>query len=198
MKIFQTVVAATAFLLTGTAVAAPHVHGVAELKIALEKNLAIIEFTSPLDNLVGFERAPRTPSEQQRFDAMKAQFQDGQNLWRFNSQAQCVLTKIQVQTHLPNTSAPQTPAGKTEVGQAKASDTKTELKKTDDADNDHAELNARYEFTCAHPPAAQLEVEVFAAFKRLKRIQVQAVTPSEQFQRELRRPEKVLVLKRQP
>ena len=189
MKIFQTTVAVTALVITSTAAAAPHVHGVAEMKIALEKNQAIIEFTSPLDNLVGFERAPRTPSEQQRFDAMKVQFQAGQNLWRFNPQAQCTLTKTQVQTHLPNTAAPQAPASKTSADQTK---------KADHADDNHAELNARYEFTCANPPAAQLEVEVFAAFKRLKRIQVQAVTPSEQFQRELRRPQKTLVLKRQP
>src|SRR5690606_20886978 len=42
---------------------AAHEHGVADLRVAAEGNTVVIEFDSPLDNLVGFEHAPRDDAQ---------------------------------------------------------------------------------------------------------------------------------------
>jgi hypothetical protein len=40
-----------------------HVHGEAELFIAIEGNQVLLEFQSPADNIIGFEHAPTTQSQ---------------------------------------------------------------------------------------------------------------------------------------
>jgi hypothetical protein len=42
---------------------APHQHGVAHLTVVLEAQTLVIELTSPADNVVGFEHAPRKAGE---------------------------------------------------------------------------------------------------------------------------------------
>jgi len=48
-----------------------HVHGEAELYIAIEGNKVLLELESPADNILGFEHQPSTPQqEKQVADAM--------------------------------------------------------------------------------------------------------------------------------
>ena len=59
--------------------AAPaHVHGEAKLEIVVDGGEFAIRFESPLDGLLGFERAPRTAAEKQAVQTMKATLEDAE------------------------------------------------------------------------------------------------------------------------
>ena len=49
-----------------------HQHGVVQLDIAVDANRITIQMSSPLDNLLGFEHAPRNDTERARVAALLA------------------------------------------------------------------------------------------------------------------------------
>ena len=55
---------------------AAHEHGVAVLRVVSEGATLMIEFVSPLDNLVGFEHAPRTDAQRTALRAAQARLRD--------------------------------------------------------------------------------------------------------------------------
>ena len=66
-----------------------------------------------------------------------------------------------------------------------------------DAKKEHADLDATYVFKCAQPARlTALEVLLFDAFKRVERIDVQAVLPQGQTKAVLRRSARVMRLAR--
>ncbi|MGL6111750.1 MAG: DUF2796 domain-containing protein [Rubrivivax sp.] len=149
-----------------------HVHGVATLDIAVEPRRIVVQFATPLDNLVGFERAPRTDAERQRADEAVARLKAGDQMLRFDPAAQCKLAKVAL-----NSAA-------LELGTPDAAPAKGE----------HAELEASYEFACADAgKAGYVDVGLFG-FKQLQRVQIQLALPGNQFKRELKRPAQRIVL----
>ncbi len=127
-----------------------HVHGQARLMLAVDGNTVQISLESPLDNLLGFEHAPRTPREKQAAEAMLARLKAPETLLALSPAAGCKAGPAQVSA-LP--------------GQ--------------DGQDSHGDLEADFSFTCASPPR-ELEVKLFAAFPRLKRLDVQLATPAGQ------------------
>jgi hypothetical protein len=147
-----------------------HEHGNSRLDIAVEAKAISVTFATPLDNLVGFERAPRTDSERKRVDEAMARLKDGDGLFRFDPAAGCKLGSSSIDA--PVLGLGKAPAGKGE----------------------HADLQADYRFDCADAAKAGfVEVGLFE-FNRLKRVQVQMALPKAQAKRELKRPNKRLVL----
>jgi hypothetical protein len=149
-----------------------HVHGVATLDIAVEPRKIVVLFETPLENLVGFERAPRTDAERQRVDEAVARLKAGDAMFRFDPAAQCKLAKVEL-----NSAA-------------------LELGKPDPAPvkGEHADVDASYEFACADAgKAGYVDVGLFG-FKQLERVQVQLALPGGQFKRELTRPAQRIVL----
>ena len=55
---------------------AAHEHGVAVLRVVSEGSTLMIEFVSALDNLVGFEHAPRTDARCTALRAAQARLRD--------------------------------------------------------------------------------------------------------------------------
>jgi hypothetical protein len=166
--------AAGALLLATFAWAArPHQHGVAKLDIAVATGKVTIDFESPLDNLVGFERAPRTDAERQRSDAAVATLKAGETLLRIDPAARCTLAGI------TQNSAPL---------QLGTPDSKA-------ATEGHADLDASFEFTCKGAPGF-VEVGLFEAFPRLQRIEVLTATARGQSRAILKRPDKRVGLAR--
>lgn len=148
-----------------------HVHGLAQLDIAVEAKKISIELQTPLDNLVGFERAPRTDSERKRADEAVARLRAGDQMFKFDAAAGCKLANVTLESPALG------------LGTAKP------------AAGEHAELHGSWEFDCADAAqAAQLEVGLFA-FNQLKRVQVQLVLPKTQLKRELKRPNGKLSLR---
>ena len=130
-----------------------HEHGALRLDVAIEGNRLTIAMEAPLDNLLGFERAPRTDAERKAAADVLARLRSpdkGEPLFVMDGAAQCTLSKAEVQ-------APVLEPG------AKSA-----------AKDEHADLDASYEFACAQPAQLRsLEVGLFGAYKRIQRIDVQ-------------------------
>jgi ribosomal protein S11 len=161
-----------------------HVHGVAKVDVVVDGGQLVIELSSPLDSIVGFEHRPRTAAQRQAAEAAIARLKDGATLWRPDAAAQCTLAEATLQADAlkPEETPPAKPA-KTGPGGAKEPEA-------------HADLDARYVFRCTAPnQLAALEHGLFTAFKGMQRIEVQVAGPQGQSRATLRRPVSRVALK---
>jgi hypothetical protein len=145
------------------AAGAAHQHGVARLDVAVEGMRVSIDFETPLDNLLGFERAPRNAAEQRAAEAVLARLRDAAALFRFDAAAGCRSSAVELRS------------AALKLGDASAP-----------ADG-HADLAASWAFTCERAPV-QLEHGLFAAFPRLQRLELQSATAARQAGATLKRP----------
>jgi hypothetical protein len=151
-----------------------HQHGVGRLDLAVEPKAIVARFESPLDNLVGFERAPRTGDEKRNAAAAVMRLENGARLLRIDPAAGCRLTDVALTAPVLG------------LGGSGGSGTT----------GDHAELEADYRFDCADAArAAWIDVGLFD-FVRLQRLQVQLVTAGGQHKRDLKRAAPRLALPR--
>lgn len=149
-----------------------HVHGMAQLAVAVEGPLLSITLEAPLDGLVGFERAPRSEAERKAAAAALARLKDGAALFKPDAAAGCTLGEARVS------------AAVLEPGAAGAG-------------SDHADLDAAYTFRCASPQALRtLQVALFDAFPRLMQIDVQVAGVRAQSKATLKRPARSVTLAR--
>lgn len=154
-----------------------HEHGALKLDVAVSAdNQVVIDMQAPLDNLLGFERAPRTDAERQQADAVVAALKAADTLFRIDPAAGCTLASTDLQSAVLKLGTP--PAGQA-------------------ADDGHADVDGSFTFTCNDAAkAAFIDVKLFDRFRRLQRIDVQAATPQGQFKRTLKRPAGRLALTR--
>lgn len=159
-------------LLLGTRAfaAGPHEHGVVKLDVAVEGSRVSLLMDSPLANLVGFERAPRTDAERQRVDAAIAALQAAATLFRVDAAAGCTPGPVSL-----NASALEGQQAGAEAG--------------------HADIDASYSFKCGKGVPNFIEVRLFEAFPAVQRVDVQLVTNTGQAKRTLTRPATRLTLK---
>jgi len=156
--------------LAGAFAAGPHEHGVVKLDVAVEGNRVSLLMDSPLANLVGFERAPRTDAERQRVDAAIAALQGAATLFRIDAAGGCTPGPVTL-----NASALEGQQSGAEAG--------------------HADIDASYSFKCGKGAPAFIDVRLFEAFPAVQRIDVQLVTNTGQAKRTLTRPATRLTLK---
>jgi len=164
--------AATAFALAATSAAAapPHVHGVATVDVALDGRRLEIDVDSPLDNLVGFEHAPRSGKEREAIDRMVASFGRPETLFAPTAAAACAVKSVQLASPVIDASL-LAAHGVTALPPAQLHE-----------EAGHADLDAAIVFDCARPESLErLEVRMFAAFARVVRIDAQVVTSERQF-----------------
>ncbi len=163
-----------------------HEHGAVKLDVAIDGNTLSIGMAAPLDNLLGFERAPRTDAERKAAAEVLARLRDpdkGGRLFTLDAAAQCTLSQADVQAPVLE------PGART--------DTKAADAKAADAKDDHADLDASYAFTCARPgDLRSLDLGLFDAYKRIQRIDVQVAGPSGQSKVTLKRPARSVKLVR--
>lgn len=144
--------AALALFAASTVQAGPaHQHGVAQLMVAVEGSSVAIEFESPMENLVGFEHAPRTQKQREAIETLKHTFSTPDKLFVPTAAAGCS-------------------AGPAELA----------LPDYRHGDG-HADLHASISFRCKSPAALQgLTVHLFERFSRLERVKTQLVVPGRQ------------------
>lgn len=166
--------AALATALHAHATEAAHVHGLMRLDIAVEKQLLTVQLESPLDSLLGFEHRPSTPAQRQAADALLKQMADAGALFKPDAAAQCKPTKTTVESPALQSAPPA--SGK---------------------EDEHADLDASYEFTCAQPDKlSTVEIGLFDAFSRLQKIEIQVAGTKGQSKQTLKRPDKRVALTR--
>ncbi len=153
-----------------------HEHGVAKLDVAIEGNKLTVALESPLDSLLGFERAPGTDAERKAAADVLARLRGGGALFKADAAAQCTLSKAEV-------TAPVLEPATTAAGKAPA--------------GEHADLDAIYEYACAQPQQLRtLDLGLFDAFKRMQRIDVQVAGAQGQSKVTLKRPARTAKLVR--
>jgi hypothetical protein len=153
----------------------PHEHGAAKLDISVEAGKITLQMEAPLDSLLGFERAPRNDAERKNVDELVRQLKAADALFRIDPAARCTLGTVAL-----NSSA-------LKLGQADARA----------ADDDHADLDAAFEFNCKDGAKASfIDVALFDTFKRTRRIEVQVAAPKGQFKRTLAAPARRVALVR--
>jgi len=131
-----------------------HEHGSARLDVAVDGNRLHIALQSPLDNLVGFEHAPRNERQRRALAQMDATLRDAQRLFKPDPAARCRADHVEVEHPYA--------AGGTAGAGAPA----------------HADAQARWTFLCEAPQSLRrLDVQLFDAFRGLRRLKVQTATP---------------------
>lgn len=135
--------------------AAPaHVHGEARLEISIDGEQLVIALESPLDDLLGFEHAPRNAAERQAVLAMAAKLKQASQIFMLSAAAQCVSTDVELESPVLG--------GNSEPG-------------------GHNDLDAHYTWRCAKPAALRdIATGLFVVFPRLQRIVVEFAGPQGQ------------------
>jgi hypothetical protein len=150
-----------------------HQHGVVQLDIAVDANRISVQMSSPLDNLLGFERAPRNEAERARVAAMLAA--------------------------LKSSPFVVDPAGACRAGAVQLSSAALKLGEPDPAEQQagHADLDASFEFECSSAARAGfIDTSLFERFAGIQRIDVQLATSRGQRKLTLTRPAQRIVLPR--
>ncbi len=130
-----------------------HTHGAARLNLAVDGETVTLALESPLDSLLGFEHLPRGEKQKAAVRDMAAKLNRPEALFGLSAAAQCAPDGVELSSPVLE-SAPRQAA------------------------NGHLDLDGRYRFRCAHPQALrEVEVRLFDAFPRLRRLDVQAATP---------------------
>jgi hypothetical protein len=150
------------------AIAGPHEHGVATLDVLIDGERLLVSFQSPLDNLAGFEHAPRNEGQRAALAKAAATLADGGKLFRPAAAAGCVRQSARVDMPFAAGSGSQTGAASAgPVPQAHGP-----------ADDTHSEAAAEWAFVCRNVAALRsIEVGLFDAFGSLRTLRVQTATP---------------------
>lgn len=144
-----------------------HAHGRAELEVTIQTGQVEGIFRTPMDNLLGFEHAPKTDAQKKRVEQLRQRLENTASLFRPNAEAQC---------------AAKTPEARSPLFQGRG-------------DAGHSDLEYRFGFACKRPELLkQIEVALFADYPRLHEIQSQLVTPTAQMGITLRRNSRLLKL----
>ena len=145
----------------------PHVHGAAEIDIVIEAAQVTVQLQTPLDALVGFERAPRTEAEKKSANQAVATLKAADRLFTFTPTAGCKSTSVELSSAALGLGHPD----------------------PSEAHAEHADLDGTYVFQCAATARlSEVDVALFGAFARLNNIKVEVATARGQFKRDLTRP----------
>jgi len=151
-----------------------HEHGVASLRVVADGVALVIEFVSPLDNLVGFEHAPRTIVQRKALTDAEHRLRDAGSLFLPSVAATCRLKEVTLESpwlqDVPHEHEHESDHESGHVG-AHASAERA----------GHAEMVATYRFECARPEALRtLQTRLFDAFQRLREIRAERATATGQ------------------
>lgn len=154
-----------------------HEHGVARLGLVQAGADLSIELSSPLDSIVGFEHAPADAAQTEALEAAMKRLEDPATVVALPAAAGC--TSVTVDVDQPfGAHAHEDDAQEREAEHDHGDEHEHEHEGEDhDAHGEHADLAARYDFTCTAPAALEvLDVRLFEHFSRMQRVEVEAVT----------------------
>ncbi len=135
----------------------PHLHGTATLQVAVDKQNLTLFFSSPLDNLIGFEHKPRTQSEVKQVQEMINQFYKN-TVFVPSKAAQCKRQSIKLTSLVIKNKA-------------------QSAHKHDEMESGHADLDAEMVYQCDDVKNLRdLHVNLFKAFPNLHEMRVEIVS----------------------
>lgn len=154
----------TVCLMTAPVLAAEaHVHGQANLSVAVDGDTLTIMLESPTDSLVGFEHAPRNAKERAAIDKMKLALNQPADLFRPTLAAGCKSTRVKLESSLFE------------------ADQDDDHHKHHKGHEGHADLDGEFVFQCAQPKHLHdLDVRLFERFPSMKKLNVEVAGPKGQ------------------
>lgn len=147
-----------------------HVHGQAQLMLAIENNVVEIVFESPAINLMGFEHRAQSPEQKKRVQTVKKHLEDGQTLFDFID-GRCSLEQQTVRL-----------SGMLNKPDAADSHTASvKDRKHHEGEAGHSGVKARYRFHCQRASAIRvIKMPLLERFQGIHLLNVQWVTASGQ------------------
>jgi hypothetical protein len=142
-----------------------HEHGKVTLNVAIDGSTLMVELDAPAINVVGFEHAPRTKSEQAAAQQATQFIRAGRGLLGFPPAAEC---------HFRGTdlTEPHWEAPEAEAAEAAGAHNDSE---------EHADYDAKFTYQCDHPAAlAWLEPWLLAKLLNVTEARINLVTPAGQ------------------
>ncbi|MBC3807446.1 DUF2796 domain-containing protein [Undibacterium seohonense] len=129
-----------------------HVHGQAQLQLAIDESQAVLSFSSPLDNFLGFERAPKDEAEQEKVKQLLLQLQNPLLWIELSPAAQCQAGQIKLDSPVI-------------TGKQKTNDEKK-----------HGDLRFDLELQCKNPQHLRsLKAKLLQQYKGIHRLKVEVV-----------------------
>jgi hypothetical protein len=147
-----------------------HVHGVATLNIAVDEKTMTLDFSGPLDNLIGFEHVPRDAKQKAAVKSMADNLNKAEQFFVPTAEAQCMLQSVKLDSLvLEPKAAPE-----------KISD-KKEQSKPHEEERGHADIDGEFVFACKQiGKLHDLEVKLFDAYPNLHKLKVEVATLKKQ------------------
>jgi hypothetical protein len=144
-----------------------HVHGVAEINIAVEGTKATVEFRAPAESVMGFEHEAKSESDKKKRDAALEQLRaTGGQMVVFDPKLGCKSSDM-----------------KTAIVEAKGDSTKAQAGKQKDQkkSGEHREVHGTFSVACDKPLArSRVRFGVHKIFREIHEIKVQVLGDSGQ------------------
>lgn len=138
-----------------------HAHGRIELDVAVEPKRIDLRMESPLHDLLGFERAPRSVAERGRVTALAERLRAADTLFVPDAAGECTLAQAQVEAPVLGLGAPATAASAAPAA-------------AEPAGESHADLVLTASFDCRQADAARyIDVRLFDAFPGVRTVAAQ-------------------------
>jgi hypothetical protein len=145
---------------TNTQALNAHVHGTATLQVAVDAKVLTINFSSPLDNLLGFEHKPRNETEAKQVQNMINQFYKP-TIFLPTKAAQCKLKTVNLESLAIKKKKPATNL----------------TQHRHDEEDGHADLDATLVYHCHQiNNLNDLQVNLFKSFPNLHQLNVEIVS----------------------
>ncbi|MGE4123636.1 MAG: DUF2796 domain-containing protein [Pusillimonas sp.] len=186
-------VSGLALLLAATAHAqAPgkHVHGQAELDIAIEESSIALMLVSPLDNILGFEHTPHTDAERKQANNAQKALAQGDRLFAIDEGAGCTTEQVNAKAFYEDTSKESPHSAHAHNDAHRHAGDQEHAHPAEDTHNHghsghagmhaDAELTVQYRCTSGHDVKTIDTSALFDTFPRLQTLQVQLAGPGRQ------------------
>lgn len=133
-----------------------HVHGIATLQIAVDEKTMTLNFSSPLDSLLGFEHVARNSMEKSAVKNMAGSLNKAEQFFIPTADAQCTLQSVKLDSLVLDA-------------------------KRHEKEDGHADLDGEFVFSCKKTSKLQdIEVKLFDAFPHLRQLKVEVATLKKQ------------------
>ncbi|MDR0564269.1 MAG: DUF2796 domain-containing protein [Azoarcus sp.] len=155
-----------------------HVHGQAQMSLAVENQEVEIELEAPLASFLSFEHEPTTDAQKKEVRNMALTLHKADSLFLLPVDAKCQITEISLESDaisndLLSPDIPEDTAAHHHGHEASQHE-------------EHSDIDVEITFACRNPQKLNsLTVDLFRAFPNLQKINVQMVTPKGQGAAEL-------------
>ena len=136
-----------------------HVHGIATLQVAVDEKTMTLDFSSPLDNLIGFEHVPGTAKQKAAVKIMADSLNKAGQIFIPTADAQCTLQSVKLDSVVLNPKAP----------------------KDKEDEGGHSDLDGEFIFACKQTDKLHdLEVKLFDTFPNVHQLKVEVASQKKQ------------------